>query len=146
MKGNDSGRLDHLSGSISLDTGVLIEFFSESPLGGLIADKIFKNPDINKIFIHDYLITEIFYVFCRQKGKEVANTVVDDLINVVTVVDVGSLRLIAGELKCQRSLSLADCYSCAVAIYKNCPIIFKREKELIEEQNKRSFEFDLILV
>lgn len=62
--------------------------------------KIINNPEITEIFIHDLLITEIFYVFCRQKNKEYAEKVVSDLLSMTTMISSENLRLIAGRIKC----------------------------------------------
>lgn len=135
-----------LKGAVCIDTGLFIEFFSESKLGSEIAKKIFDNPEVTDIFIHDLLISEIFYIFCRQEGKIFAQKIVNDLLSLSTLISSEKIRLIAGEIKCHRTISLADCYSCAVSIFMDCPVIFKEEEELTNEYNKEKFDFDIRII
>ena len=60
-----------------------------------------------------------------------------------TICNEIELRAGAAELKFQRSISLADCYSIAVARRKQIPIFMKKEAEILEEMQKKPFEEEI---
>ena len=138
--------LKDVSGDVALDTGLLIEFFGNTPLGKIFGEQILSNEEITGIYIHDYLIAELYYIICRQKGNLIAQECVKALLEFASVVPSTDLRLIAGKIKCERRLSLADCFSCSIAQVLNIPVFFKKENELEEEIRKRPFSFRLIMI
>lgn len=69
-----------------------------------------------------------------------------DLLKFATIVPSEELRLIAGKIKCERKLSLADCFSCSIAQLLEIPVLFKKEKEIEEEVMKKPFLSKVILI
>jgi len=50
-------------------------------------------------------------------------------------------------IKCRRAISLADCYVIALSEkIKGCAILAKKEKELIKEMKRKSFEIPIIFL
>jgi hypothetical protein len=62
-------------------------------------------------------IAETEYVLCRKVGHSSARMRVDALIGsgYLAIEDDVSIQRAASEVKCSRALSLADCYTLAVA-------------------------------
>ncbi len=129
-----------ISGSIALDTGLLLEFFTNGPLAELVTDEIFNNSNVKTIYIHDYIITELFSVICKQKGVSFAEETVEELMKFTKVVSTNKLRYIAGEFKAKRKLSMSDCFSLSIAKRYKIPVLFKRKQDLVVEMKKRPFE------
>jgi predicted nucleic-acid-binding protein len=138
--------LQNLSGNIALDTGLLIDFLTNGVLADFVETRILKNKEIKSVYIHDYVLTEVFYVICRQKGEEEAERIVNNLEKIAFVVPTSELVLPAGKIKCIRSISLSDCFSCSIGQKYKIPVLFKEEQELIDEKRKRAFDFNLILI
>lgn len=129
-----------LSGSVALDTGLLLEFFTNGPLAGLVTDEIFNNSEVKTIYIHDYNITELFAAICKQKGVSFAEETVEELMKFTKVVSTSKLRYIAGEFKAKRNLSMSDCFSLSISKRYKIPVLFKKKQELELEMKKRPFE------
>lgn len=146
---SENSSLDFLTtceGPLVIDTGIFIEYLQKTEKGKLISEKIVNNPEISELLVHDLLITEIYYIFCRTLSSEKSNKIIDDLLEIVSVVDSSEIRLIAGEIKCERAIALSDCYSLASASAFNIPVIFLQEKELKKEIDKKPFDIDLYLL
>jgi len=130
-----------LSGSFSLDSGVLIEILASTSSGqhivqGLLSDSITAYTS--------YLnLSEAEYILCRKLGAELSRTKVDNLLrsNYITVVDMERLHVLAAQIKCERALALADCYSLATAKITNSRALFAfKEEELAREIQRKPFE------
>lgn len=135
-----------LSGRIAVDTGLFVDFFTKGPLIDYVAQEIIGNDSISEIFVHDYLIAELYYIICRQKGNNRAREVIEELLGFVTVVSSENIRLIAGTLKCERNLALADCFSCGIAKKYDIPVFFREETEIKDELAKKPFDFTIVMV
>lgn len=138
--------LPSLTGSIVLDTGLLVEFFTDGALAEFVDKQILTRKEIQTIYIHDYIATEVYYVICRQKGPEEAEKVVKQLEEITNTVPTKQLRFLAGKIKCHRAISLSDCFTCSIAQQYQIPALFKKEKELVKEKERKEFEFQLYLV
>ncbi|MBS7629124.1 hypothetical protein KEJ23_04015, partial [Candidatus Bathyarchaeota archaeon] len=66
--------------------------------------------------------------------------------NVISVHGSVELAVKTGELKCERTISLADCSSIAVATLTNSRAVFVGEDELKKEIGRRPFEAEIIFV
>ena len=132
-------------GSITADTGLFVDFFTKGPLNEYIAKQIIENERTTEILVHDYLITELYYIICRQKGKNEAQEVIEELLGFVTVISSDNIRLIAGTIKCERNLALADCFSCSIAKKYDIPVFFREETEINEEMVRKAFDFKLVM-
>jgi predicted nucleic acid-binding protein len=142
---NDLNDINIKSGVV-LDTGILIEYLTGSILGQEIDTLIVSNPEVESIIITDLTITELYYINCRLRSTSDSKILLNDMIKAFTISDTKDLRMIAGDIKCDRKISLADCYSIAAAEFHQIPVIFKYERELEREIKKRKFSINLIMV
>jgi predicted nucleic acid-binding protein len=124
---------------VACDAGVLIELLVSGEKTRLFNEIASRNIDP---CASELAITEAQYVICRTLGSTVAGTKIDDLLasNAYDIVCVSSLRPVASKIKCQRAISLADCFTIALASTKGIPALFAtREAELDKELKKSSF-------
>lgn len=146
MKDKNGILTDDLASSLVIDTGLFIDFFSDGPLADFVEKQILNNEEVKTIYIHDYTIAEVYYVICRQKGEEEAQKIVAQLEKITYIVPPNELRLIAGKIKCERTISLSDCFTCSIAIKFQIPVLFKSERELRKEKLKKEFDFKIHLI
>ena len=130
-----------LKGNLALDSSVLVEIFSDSELGNSVFTRLQDESVVS--YISRLNLAEASYVICRKVGHEKARAAAKDLL------DSGFLRLeedirvhtIASEMKCERAISLVDCYTFAVAeVTGSVPVFAQREIELTREITKRPFK------
>lgn len=131
---------------IACDAGVLIELIqkgSKLPLfQQIVQDRV--NPKITIL-----ALTELQYILCRklgaQKSEEKVNALIDS--NYFEISYLHELRPIASVLKCQRAISLPDCFTIALAINRSIPALFAtREKELDKEIQKKPFQTRILFL
>ena len=88
----------------------------------------------------------MLYVLCRRAGWEVAEGK-RRLLEESGLIAVIPTSLIVGEasrMKCQRAISLADCFTIAIAKLYGCAALFaKRERGLDAEAARRAFKVPL---
>ncbi len=128
---------------VACDGGVLIELLEGGPQS-LLAQEILAGrvEPLTTILA----LTETQYILCRKIGPAKANQKMKDLIdsNYYEIWQLDSLRNDASLLKCQRSLSLPDCFTIALAMKNSIPAIFAtREKELDRELHKQPFSISI---
>ena len=143
---NDISTLSSYSGPVAVDTGLFIEFFHKSEIARMLIENIFENHKINKILIHYYSITELYYILCRNYSQKVAIEFVEDIKQICQIIPSEGLWKEAGAFKCQYAISISDCFSFAIAKKYNIPVLFKSEKEILKEQNKQGFDVQLIIL
>lgn len=83
------------------------------------------------------------YVVCRRKNWNQAVQKRDDLFksNMITVEPASRLVSEAAREKCERSISLQDCFTIALARVLRCEAVFaKPESELSRELQKKPFD------
>ncbi len=61
----------------------------------------------------------------------------------VEVIEGRGIQVIAGKYKCERAISLSDCFTMAVSKSMGFPALFKEEEEISQEINKKAFDIDL---
>jgi predicted nucleic acid-binding protein len=94
-------------------------------------------------------LAEAEYVLCRKLGSEAAKQKLNDLrdSNYLTIVDTEQTSRIAAEIKCHRSISLADCYTLATAKATGLKALFAmREKELLREIKKHPYDGEIVFL
>lgn len=129
---------------VAVDTGPLVEFFSETPLGLRFEEKILKSDAI--VYIGETTVSEVYYVLCRQLGIAEAKTKIKILLDSVEVIEGKESQIIAGEYKCKRALALSDCFTIATAKIMNIPALFKKEQELLDEIKKENFDVEVLFI
>jgi predicted nucleic acid-binding protein len=123
---------------VVVDTGVWIEYFLETTLGQKFKEKIVESRI--SIYISETVVSEIFYVLCRQKGHQEAKKKIDMVLEGADVIEGREIQMIAGKYKCERSISLSDCYTMAVSKNMGYPALFKEEEEISNEIMKKAFD------
>jgi hypothetical protein len=62
------------------------------------------------------------------------------------VIEGREIQMIAGKYKCERSISLSDCFTMAVSKNMVYPALFKEEEEINKEINKKTFDIELFFL
>jgi len=127
-----------------VDTGVWIEYFSETTLGKKFKEKILEE-DIS-LFISEPVVSELYYVICRQNGNEEAKKDIEAVLEVVEVIEGRDIQILAGKYKCERAISLSDCFTISVSKNLSLPALFKKEKEIDYEINKKVFDIEILFL
>ena len=130
-----------LSGRLAFDSSVLVEIFNDSPVGRAVFTGL-QEPEVYA-FTSWVNLAEASYIVCRRIGNEKALAARDDMMASGFIDPVEDVRVnaVASGLKCGRAISLADCYTFAVAnVTGSVPVFAKEEAELTREMKKRQFE------
>jgi predicted nucleic acid-binding protein len=133
-----------LQGDMVLDTSALIELLFLSPSGTELRKAILEEKI--RAFVTDIALTEVKYILCRKLGKAESVSRMGNLMNsnFLEIEHASSLSDLAAEYKCERSLSLSDCFTLALGKYRNIPVLFARiESELAKEIRKKSFDVEV---
>lgn len=129
---------------VVVDTGVWIEYFSETKLGQKFKEKIVE--DRISIYISETAVSEIFYVLCRQNGYQEAGKNIKRVLDGAEVIEGRGIQMIAGKYKCERAISLSDCFTIAVSKSMGFPALFKEEEEISKEIKKKAFDVDIFFL
>jgi len=136
-----------LEGSLAIDAGAIIELLFQTKGGILLRNALLE--EIVYGYTTEIAITKVMYILCRRFGWEESYKRVDKLINsgYIEVYETGQLVDIAAKYKCERSISLADCFTLALAKKLNCNALFaKKEQELLKEINKKPFDVEILFL
>jgi len=125
---------------VALDSGALIEILEATSRGAQLLDAI----RMATVTPHASLvnIAETEYVLCRKVGHASASRRIDALLasGYLAIEDDPSVHRAAAAVKCARAISLADCYTLAVAdATSSTPVFAHREEELLKEIGRRPF-------
>lgn len=132
--------------NVTVDTGPLIDYLCNVGVVDIIQNDIIDNKRVKNVIISPVTLTEIFYVLCRQKGEKSAKESVELIKKSVKIELEFNIRELAGKYKCERALSLADCYVLATAKLNSAIAVFKKEQELEDELSKKSFDISIVLL
>jgi len=136
-----------LSGRLSLDTSAMIELMFSTPTG-LELKEALRNGSV-EAYTTELHIAELRYILCRRLGSTESNERVDKLLasGYITTEDTSPLILDASAYKCERAISLADCFCLALAHRSLCRATFaRREKDLAAEMQRKSFDIEIIFL
>ncbi|MCW4049898.1 MAG: hypothetical protein NWE89_09205 [Candidatus Bathyarchaeota archaeon] len=95
---------------------------------------------------HELAIVELRYVLCRRLGKDVAWAKVGNLLGsgYIIVEDASGLMDAAASVKCERRVSLPDCFTLALADRMRITALFaSREAEIVREMERAPFSVEL---
>jgi len=120
----------------------VLAYFLGEKLGEFVKSEIFNRKDI-KIFCNRLCLSELFYVICRRKGEVFARECIDMFLKsqYASVIASDELDMIAGAYKCERAISLAECYVLGLAKAwdsKAPPLSLQEEKESWRGDRKQS--------
>ena len=138
-----------LRGNTSLDTSALIEYLTGTKAGETIKQyfKTLKPEETANCSI--FTVSEIFYILCRLKGATFAQDKINDMLKsqTIQVHNTTDLAIETGKIKCERTISLADCSCIATAKLANAKAVFAtKEKELARETEKKPFDIEIIFL
>ena len=136
-----------LRGDMAFDTGVFVEFFSGSAAGEAVY-RALREERVSPL-ITELNLVELHYVLCRRVGFEEASEKVSALLEsgCVQVVETGRVARRAARLKCERSISLPDCFTIALGEEMRVPALFARsEAELVRELERNPFEVPILFL
>ncbi len=106
-------KCSELPSRLAIDSSVVLTYLLGESLADLVEECILFSD--REVYLPSTALAEIYYVTCRLKGREVARRLVRTLKDSETVEIVSGLDEVVGELKCDRAISLADCYVIALA-------------------------------
>jgi predicted nucleic acid-binding protein len=138
-----------LRGNIALDSSVLIEYLMGTKTGEILKGYSETLKPEEKVSCSLLTISEVFYVLYRLNGAKFAEEKINDMLasHVLDVHDLAEIAIRTGKIKCERSISLADCSCVAVAEMTNAKAVFaKKEKELAKEMKKKPFDVEIIFL
>jgi predicted nucleic acid-binding protein len=124
---------------IVLDTGVLVNYFTEQKTSSSdwLERYLFAEDAEIMIFISEIQRAELYYILCRHLGEPQTKKIFAEIITVAfTFIIDDEISYNAGKIKWKQSISLADCFCIATAMYLDCPCVFLQEKELPSEKIK----------
>jgi hypothetical protein len=137
-----------LQGNLAVDTSAWIEYFLETELGERL-DNYLSSSEPKKIYISLLTLSEIYYVLCRAGGEKLAEESLETMKSIKDLVIDRSVDLAgkAGNLKCKRAISLADCTCISLAEKYGCQALFaRREREIEEEVRRKPFKVKLVFL
>jgi len=88
-------------------------------------------------------------VLCRRLSLAESSERVDKLLEsgYLVIGDTYSLIYSASRYKCERAVSLADCFCLALAHRSSCSALFAgREKDLVEEIQRKPFDVEILFL
>jgi len=136
-----------IAGTLAIDAGVIIELLLQSKAGIVIRDALLD--EIIDAHTTEIAIAEVKYILCRKLGWEESCRRVEKLLNsgYINMYRTDSLIDLAAKYKCERSISLADCFTLALAKKLGCKALFaRREQELIREVEKKKFDVEILFL
>jgi predicted nucleic acid-binding protein len=136
-----------LKGRLSVDASALIELvYCEIP--GLKLKEALKN-NLVEAWTTELAIAELKYILCRKLGWHESSKRTSDLLasGYLKVQDTERLINEAAKLKCQRGISLPDCFTIALAQDIGGDALFARnDQDLTTEMKKRPFEVEILFL
>jgi len=136
-----------LRGAYALDTSTLIELVYGTIIGKRLRDAILD--EAIDVITHELAIAELRYILCRNIGKEKAKARVEKLLasGYLLVEDISELIETAADYKCERAISLPDCFTLSLGKEGSLPVLFAgRERELAAEMERRPFDLEILFL
>ncbi len=139
--------MQSLQGKLSIDSSVLIAYLLGEDTGEFARKYIFQP---RKLVLFNRLgLAEVFYTLCRRKGVNFAKESVTTFIQThyCNFEDSDDLAIEAATYKCERAVSLADCYVIALAKLRGSTAVFARkEKEIVSEMRRKKFDVPILFL
>jgi len=136
-----------LSGRLALDASALIELTFSTPTGLKLREAL-KSGAV-EAHTTELGISELRYVLCRSLGYTESNERVDKLSasGYIAIEDTSPLIIDASKYKCERAISLADCFCLALAHNLFCTALFaRREKDLVGEMQRKPLDIEILFL
>lgn len=136
-----------LSGRLALDTSALIDLTFLTPAGFKLKEAL--KGGLVEAYTTELSIAELRYILCRRLGLIESNERADKLLasGYISVEDTHLLINDASRYKCERAISLADCFCLALARKSFCRALFaKEEKDLVREMQRKPFDVEILFL
>lgn len=133
--------------TLSIDSGVVLAYMLGEDLGEVARDEILLRE--RRTYFSRVAVSELFYILCRRRGEKFAREAVEALVKSgrLSLVSSDEVDVEAGAYKCERTVSLADCYVMAVAkVFHAAAVFGKRENDLVREAGKKPFDVDVVFL
>lgn len=133
-----------LRGAFAADAGALIELVYGTLAGEALREAMLGEDAY--VVTHEVAVAELRYVLCRAIGREDSKARVGKLLvsGYLRVEGVAGLVEAAADYKCERAISLPDCFTLSLAKDRSLEALFaSRERELTEEMEKRPFDVEI---
>ncbi len=132
---------------LAIDAGVIIELLLQSKAGIAIRNALLD--EIVDAHTTKIAITEVKYILCRKFGWKESCKRVEKLLSsgYLSVYRTDLLIDLAAKYKCERGISLADCFVLALAKKLGCKALFaRRDQELVKEMDKKKFNIEILFL
>lgn len=99
-----------------------------------------------EVVTHGVAVAELRYVLCRLMGREGSRSRVDKLLasGYLLVEDIAGLVEAAADYKCERAISLPDCFTLSLGRSRSLKVLFAaREGELVEEMERSPLDVEI---
>lgn len=136
-----------LSGRLVLDTSALVELVFLTPEGLRLMQAMLDEEVEARAT--ELGVTELRYLLCRRLGREEGKRTVDKLLasGYLLVEEITDILEDAARYKCERAISVADCFVLSLARKLDCRALFAyQEEELSKEMNRRPFDVSIIFL
>ncbi len=130
--------------TVVLDASCLIALQAEEQLAEKLKKNIIEKWDP---YCTELAILETYYILCRKLDWNTAKSKINALkdSNVIQIKPINIILEDAVLLKCQRSISIADCLTIALAkILQGQAIFYQKEKELDKAMENKPFDVKII--
>lgn len=136
-----------LKGAYATDTSILIELVYGTSMGERLLNAMLD--ETIETITHELAIAELRYILCRNVGKGEAKARVEKLLasGYLVIEDISKLIETAADYKCDRAISLSDCFTLSLGKEESLPVLFAgRERELTTEMERKPFDLDIIFL
>jgi uncharacterized protein with PIN domain len=134
-------------GSVAFDSSVIIAILEGTDQGMAVLEAVTSlrlTPHTSWVNI-----METEYIICRKVGHELARKSVKAFLesSYVAVEEDPVIHHMAAMTKCERSISIADCYTFAVAeLTSSTPLFASKEDDIAGEMKKKPFEIQPVFL
>jgi predicted nucleic acid-binding protein len=138
---------EELKGDTVFDTGVLIELLKGTEIGSIILEPLRSNSI--KASTTELNMAELNYILCRKVGWKRSFETMRKLrkSGYIKIHPITELLEHASKIKCQRTISLVDCFTITLAERMDTYATFARhEHELDRELNRSPFKVKLLFL
>lgn len=133
---------------LSIDSGVILAYYLGEKIGAVARSEIFERAE--KTIYHNRLcVAELFYVLCRRRGIKAATDYSHAYLDAGHSIlgDSEEIDIAAGAYKCERAISLEDCYVIATAKTQTASAVFARhERDLDAEIKRKRFDVQVLFL
>lgn len=136
-----------LKGKLAVDASALIELIYCDKPGQKLKDTL--KSDLVDAWTTELAVAELKYVLCRKLGWHESSERVSKLLasGYIKIEDTSALINEASKTKCERAISLPDCFTLSLAQKISGSALFARkEKDLVGEMRRKSFGVNILFL